>query len=551
MVYQISFNESLIMNSIFFIRKITFLFLVTVSLVACNGIKQENKEESARPNIIIIMADDMGYSDIGCYGGEMKTPNIDRLADNGIRFTQFYNAARCCPTRASLLTGLYPHQAGMGGMVKENDSGNPGPYQGYLNERCVTIAEVLKSGGYYTAASGKWHVGEVKPHWPTNRGFDNYYGLISGAANYFDITKGKRPGIVRHFAKDSTEYLPPKKGFYMTDAITENALTFLDRADGKNKPFFLYLAYTAPHWPLHALQEDIDKYTGKFMEGWDKLREKRYKRMVQMGLIEDTWSISDLDPEVDPWDTLSEEQKENMDLLMSIYAAQIDRMDQGIGNVIEKLEANGDLENTLILFLSDNGGSHEGGPLGEDFWGNFWDGSARPGSGDSYHSYGRSWANLSNTPFRMFKSWIHEGGIATPLIAHWPKGLKEKGIITDQPGHIIDLMATCSDVADIEYPKVFNGHNIIPTPGKSLVPIFEGRTREEHGFLFWEHMGTRGVRMGDWKLVSKDKNKWELYNLRTDRTELNDVFDKNDKVFKKMLSAYEKWGEMVGVGEKL
>ncbi|MCL4119032.1 UNVERIFIED_CONTAM: hypothetical protein GTU68_064193 [Idotea baltica] len=491
----------------------------------------------------------MGYSDLGCFGGEMKTPNLDRLAENGMRFTQFYNAARCCPTRASLLTGLYPHQAGMGGMVSENDLGTPGAYQGYLNKQSVTIAEVLKKGGYYTAASGKWHVGEVKPHWPTNRGFDNYYGLISGAANYFDIRKGKRTGIVRHFAKDSTEYLPPKKGFYLTDAITENAVSFLDKANDKKAPFFLYLAYTAPHWPLHALQEDIDKYKGKFIEGWDDLREKRLIRMRQMGLINANLESSNRDAQVQEWNSLTQQEKIDMDLLMAIYAAQIDRMDQGIGKVINKLEKNGNLENTLILFLSDNGGSHEGGAMGGDFWGNFKDGLARPGSGDSYHSYGRSWANLSNTPFRMFKSWIHEGGISTPLIAHWPKGIKGKGVITNQPGHIIDLMVTCTDVADVEYPSIYKGLDIIPTSGKSIVPIFQGKNRAEHEFIFWEHMGNRGVRMGDWKLVSKDNGTWELYNLRKDRTELYNVFNDKDKITKKMLIAYEEWSMKNDVNE--
>mgnify|MGYP000046704554 CR=1 FL=1 len=532
------------------IRTLSLLVLIAAFLVSCNEAKRNQEPVNERPNIIIILADDMGYSDLGCYGGEMKTPNLDGLAFNGLRFTQFYNAARCCPTRASLLTGLYPHQAGIGGMVNEKDSGDPGAYQGYLNKQCVTIAEVLKGGGYYTAASGKWHVGEERPHWPTDRGFDNYYGLISGGANYFDITKGKRPGIKRHFAIDSIEYLPPKEGFYMTDAITENALTFLDKANKKKDPFFLYLAYTAPHWPLHALQEDIDKYQGQFMEGWDELRERRYERMLQMGLIEDKWPVSERDPEVASWDSLTEQQKEDMDLLMSIYAAQIDRMDQGIGRVIEKLESTDKLDNTLILFLSDNGGSHEGGALGGDFWGNFWDGSARPGSGESYHSYGRSWANLSNTPFRMFKSWIHEGGIATPLIAHWPNRIAKKGGITNQPGHIIDIMTTVTDVADVEYPATFKGKDIIPSPGKSLAPIFQGEKRTEHEFIFWEHLGNRGVRMGDWKLVSKEKSKWELYNLTNDKTEENDVFDRENRITNKMLGAFTLWAKKNGVVEK-
>lgn len=533
-----------------FVKSIQTVSIGMVVLMGCSRSQKANEKEVEKPNILIILADDMGYSDVGCYGGEMNTPNIDRLAAEGVRFTQFYNAARCCPTRASLLTGLYPHQAGMGGMTSDDDAGEPGPYQGYLNENCVTIAEVLKTAGYYTAAAGKWHVGENRPHWPTDRGFDNYFGLIGGAANYFDITRCKRPGLVRHFAIDSTEHLPPKEGFYMTDAITENALRFIDTANAKTEPFFLYLAYTAPHWPLHALQEDIDKYRGKFMKGWDVLREERYKRMIDMGLINEHLSLSKRDPEVQPWDSLTVEQKDRMDLLMSIYAAQIDRMDQGIGKVLAKLETEGKLDNTLILFLSDNGGCHEGGIWGGDFWGNFWDGTARPGSGDSYHTYGRSWANLSNTPFRMFKHWVHEGGISTPLIARWPEVIKEKGVITNQPGHIVDIMTTCCDVAGVEYPTTFKNQEIKTMQGKSLVPVFEGKERKQNDTIGWEHDGNSAIRIGDWKLVSKVNTSWELYNIANDRTELYDLAKQESEKTRQLIGAYEKWAMEVGVNKK-
>ncbi|WP_256439268.1 arylsulfatase [Pseudozobellia sp. WGM2] len=525
----------------------TQLILFVVVLVGCKNKLPSETESLERPNIILIMADDLGYSDLGCYGGEINTPNIDNLAYNGLRFTQFYNAARCCPTRASLLTGLYPHQAGMGGMVKNPTYSNPGPYQGYLNKKSVTIAEVLKKAGYYTAASGKWHVGEERPHWPIDRGFDNYYGLISGAANYYDISKTKFPEVVRHFAVDSLEYFP-KEDFYMTDAITDNALQFLDRTN-ESQPFFLYMAYTAPHWPLHAEQEDIDKYRGKFMEGWDQLRSKRYAKMLEMGIIQNDWLLSERNSDIKPWEPLSEKEKKDMDLLMSIYAAQIDRMDQGIGKVLERLEQKNIAENTLIVFLSDNGGSHEGGPEGQDFWGNFRDENIRPGSGDSYQSYGQSWANLSNTPFRMFKSWIHEGGVSTPLIAYWPKVIKDRGAITDQAGHVIDLMATCIDIAGQEYPESYNGSKIIPMEGKSLFPIFQGQNREPHKLIYWEHLGNKGVRMGDWKLVSKNKNSWELYNLDVDRTEIVDLFSEEVEIGKQMITFYEGWAEKIGVKE--
>ncbi|WP_372651361.1 arylsulfatase [Draconibacterium sp.] len=506
----------------------------------------ESEKTKTKPNIIIILADDMGYSDIGCYGGEMRTPNIDKLAAEGIRFTNFYNAARCCPTRASLLTGLYPHEAGMGGMVQTGDT-EPGPYQGYLNNECVTIAEVLKQAGYYTAASGKWHVGEERPNWPVDRGFDNYHGLISGAANYFDITKAKNDRVKRVFAKDSKAYVPDPNGFYMTDFITENALEYLQTAKQKEQPFFLYLAYTAPHWPLHALQEDIQKFRGKFRKGWDVLRQERIVRMKEMGIVDDDIQLSERDEMVDAWEDLSDEERDKMDLLMSIYAAQIYRMDIGIGRVMDKLEKMGESENTLVLFLSDNGGCAEGGKNGQDFWGNFWDSDAVPGTGDSYHNYGRSWANLSNTPYRMFKHWVHEGGIITPLIARWPKGIENEGTITRQLGTIRDIMATCCDMADVNYPEEYNGATIKPSTGQSLVPVFRGETSEKSTPLFWEHEGNAAVRMGDWKLVSKDGEDWELYNLNTDPTELENVIDENSDRQKLMIKAYSDWATSIGV----
>jgi arylsulfatase len=497
----------------------------------------------------VILADDMGYSDLGCYGGEIHTPNLDQLAYEGTRFTQFYNAARCCPTRASLITGLYPHQAGMGAMIKTPGKVPEGPYQGYLNNSCVTIAEVLKASGYYTAASGKWHVGEERPHWPTDRGFDNYYGLISGAANYFDITRVKAEGVKRHFAIDSTEYMPPNEGFYMTDAITENAVKFLQKAGSQEQPFFLYLAYTAPHWPLHAKQEDIDKYRGKFEKGWDVLREERYLRMISMGIIEENWVLSERDPQASPWSELSEKQKDRMDLLMSIYAAQVDCMDQGIGRVLGQLEAMGKKENTLIFFLSDNGGSEETGPWGQDFWGNFWDGEARPGSGDSYHSYGGSWANLSNTPFRLYKKRIHEGGIATPLIVSWPAKKELSGSMIHQPAHIIDILPTICELSKTDYPEVYKGKPIVPLPGKSLAPLLLGEIQDIQRTLYWEHIGNRAVRKENWKLVAKDGEPWELYNLENDRSEENNLIGNEAQKAAELIQLYEDWAVEVGVGQ--
>ncbi len=484
------------------------------------------------------MADDMGYSDIGCYGGEIDTPNIDALAAEGLRFTQFYNAARCCPTRASLLTGLYPHQAGMGGMV--NGKG-PGPYQGYLNEKCVTIAEVLRQHGYRTLMSGKWHVGENRPHWPTDRGFEKYFGLISGAANYFDITKTKFRGMKRKMALDGERYMPPKEGFYMTDAITDHAVELLDSHGTGDEPFFLYVPYTAPHWPLHAWPEDIARYRGKYKCGWSEIQKARHERQLKMGIVKKKWSLAPPDDGVQNWDSV--EDKDREDLKMAIYAAQVNCMDRGIGKILVRLKALGKEENTLVMFLSDNGGCNE--VMISDF--DKEKNPLPPGGVDSYTSYGRSWANASNTPFRFYKFYVHEGGIATPLIARWPAVIKRKGKLTDQLGHIIDIMPTCCEIAGAEYPKTYQGRDVLATEGKSLIPIFKGSKRKGHKTLFWEHMGNRAMRQGKWKLVCAKRGKWELYDMESDRTELNDLADKYPKKVEQLKKQYLDWAKKCGV----
>lgn len=486
----------------------------------------------------------MGYSDLGCYGSEISTPNLDRLANGGLRFSQFYNAARCCPTRASLLTGLYPHQAGVGHMIGFEGEG---PYQGYLNDKCATIAEVLKTGGYSTYMSGKWHVGEEPEHWPTQRGFDRHYGLISGAMNYFDFTKAKAPNAKRSFAKEGATHIPPPIDFYATDAFSDYAVSCIDQHDGASSPFFLYMAYTAPHWPLHALPEDIAKYRGKYKDGWPELREKRYQRLVELGFIQPNWELSQQDSSAAEWDELSEEEKATMDHKMAIYAAQIDRMDQGIGKIIDALKENGCDENTLIMFLSDNGASHESGALGQNFRPDL---TGEMGTVDSYHSYGLSWSNASNTPFRKHKSWVHEGGISTPLIVNWGEKVSQPGAITHQTGHIVDIMSTCCDVAGLEYPEEIQGRNITPMEGKSLLPILRGQTRDEHELLFWEHFGNRAIRCGKWKLVEDGKKNgigWELYDMDEDRTELNNLSEENPKLVEELKEKYIAWAQRVEV----
>ncbi len=480
------------------------------------------------------MADDMGFSDLGCYGGEINTPNLDRLAAGGLRFTQFYNAGRCCPTRASLLTGLYPHQAGIGHMV--SDRGYPA-YQGYLNNRCVTVAEALKHAGYRTLMSGKWHVGEDRPHWPTDRGFDKYFGLISGGGNYFDLTKAKAKGVKRQMAVDDQPYTPPKEGFYLTDAFSDNAAKFADSYGRDDEPFFLYLPYTAPHWPLHAWPEDVARYKGRYKEGWDKLRRQRHARMVEMGLISGKWKMSPRDTAARLWDNVQD--KDLLDLKMAVYAAQIERMDYGIGRVLDKIREIGAWDNTLVLFLADNGGCAEGGPVGFDNRKN----GLPPGGVDSYMSYGLSWANASNTPFRRYKHWVHEGGIATPLIAHWPAVIDKGGSLTHQPGHIIDIMATCLDVAGIDYPRTHGDNRTKPLEGKSLLPIFKDGKREGHEAIFWEHEGNRAVRQGKWKLVAVHGKPWELYDLEADRTELNSLAEAYPEKLEQLKAMYQSWAK--------
>jgi arylsulfatase len=482
---------------------------------------------AARPNIVILMADDLGYSDIGCYGSEISTPNLDRLAAHGIRFTHFANTARCCPTRAALLTGLYQHQAGIGMMVQ--DLGRPS-YQGYLNDRCVTIAEALRPAGYRTLMAGKWHVGEERPHWPTDRGFQRYFGLISGASNYFRLDAGRK------MALNDQPYTPEGSGFYMTNAFTDHALKFVDELGRGPDPFFLYLAFTSPHWPLHALQEDIAKYRGRYRMGWDELRRRRYRRMVELGVIDKRWPLTPRDPEVPAWEDAKD--KDDLDLRMAVYAAQIECMDRNIGRLMAKLRAIGAEENTLVLFLADNGGCHEVVDRGAA--------GVPAGPADSYFSYGRGWANASNTPFRLFKHWVHEGGISSPLIAHWPARIRKGGGLTHQFGHVIDLMATCVDVGGARYPETYNGKKITPLEGRSLAPIFDGKTRDPHRAVFWEHAGNRAVRQGKWKLVSRYRDRWELYDLEADRTEMNDLAAKLPDKAAELERLYGEWAARAG-----
>ena len=494
---------------------------------------------AARPNVIVILVDDMGFSDLGCYGGEIETPHLDALAAGGLRFTRFYNAARCCPTRAALLTGLYPHQAGIGHMVA--DYGVPS-YQGYLNDRCVTLAEALRPAGYATLMSGKWHVGSAPGQWPLDRGFDRYWGTPSGGGVYFKDTLQIRKEV---FFVEGAERIEVPDDLYVTDDFTDHAMAFIEEAATETKkPFFLYLAHIAPHWPLQAKPEDIAKYAGRYDAGWDEVRARRFARQKELGIVSAEPVLSPRDPQAKAWNEVSAEARRELAHRMEIYAAQIDSIDQNVGRLVAKLKALGQFGNTLILFLSDNGCSAEGGP------GGFSRGEkgAPIGTGLSYASGGLEWANVSDTPFRRFKTETHEGGIATPLIAHWPAGIEARGALVDEPGHIIDLMPTLLEIAGATYPESHRGEAVQAMEGKSLVPLFgPDPPAAEPRPLFWEHEGNRAVHVGDWKLVAPHKREWELYDLSADPVEGNNLASTHPERARDLAAQWDAWAARVGV----
>lgn len=510
------------------IVSVIFVFLIAGCQVS---------SKPGKPNIVVILADDMGYSDIGCFGGEIETPNLDRLAEQGLRFTQFYNAGRCCPSRASLLTGQYPHMAGMGWMTGV-DMGQPS-YSGDLNKESLTIAEALKPAGYAAYAAGKWHVSEnvkydhSKHNWPLQRGFDKYYGIIPGAANYFEPV-----GLT--YGNDS---IGATGDFYLTDAISDSASAFIGQhvRAGAESPFFLYVAYNAPHWPLHAKEDDIRKYLEVYRKGWDKIREERYDRQLRMGLIGDSDRLTERDKVIPAWDSISEQEKRVWIKRMAVYAAQIDCMDQGIGRIVKVLKDNSILDNTLVIFISDNGGSAENISRTDKSY-------EVLGRKESYESYRIHWANASNTPFRWYKSRMHEGGIATPCVISWPETIRNHGSLVRTPAHLIDLMPTFLVIAGGAYPEKYNGVKINPLPGRSLAGLLQGGEFPLRP-LFWEHEANRAVRWGKWKLVSIGKNQepytspWELYDVSVDRSETNDLAMKFPEKVKEMDAMWNDWAE--------
>ncbi len=537
-----------------------FGYWSALTLVATSAAAQKD----TRPNILVILADDLGYSDLGCYGGEIQTPNLNRLAENGLRFTHFYNASRSCPTRAALLTGLYQHQAGIGRMTF--DAHQPG-YRGTMTHNGVTMAEVLQDAGYQTGMIGKWHVAETplredqrqwlahhvqhdefapKDNYPTHRGFQDFYGTIYGVVNYFDpfsLVNGENP-----------VYEVPED-YYSTIALSDSAVSYINRYAGADKPFFMYLSYHAPHWPLHALPEDIKKYEDTYKVGWDTIRESRYKRMKQLGIFGDKDNFLSPRQFNKPWE---ENPTAEWDArAMAVHAAMVDRMDQEIGKVLKALEATGELDNTLILFMSDNGCSNENCQHyseGEnDRPAEMRNGEkiiypknkeVLPGPQNTYASIGARWANVANTPFRFWKAKSYEGGICTPMIAHWPKGIKRpEGSITIEKGHVIDLMATCLELSGASYPTEYKGNKIIPYAGESLLPVLKGEKMTKQRDLCFEHFNEKALIDAEgWKIVMPNNTKkWELYNLNADRTELNDLAAQYPERVKDMEKRYLQW----------
>jgi arylsulfatase A-like enzyme len=529
-----------------------------VGAEALASVDRRQSKTGRRPNILLILADDMGFSDLGATGSEIRTPNIDGIARRGKLFSSLYNCGRCCPTRASLLTWLYPHKAGVGHMGANLGSV---AYQGHLRNDAGTIAELLRPAGYRTLMAGKWHVagdfwarlvdtwrvGDVEHPTPRQRGFDRFYGIIDGTINYFS------PWYIME--NDRKVEVSPTD-FYFTDAITDKAIAMIGESVRDEKPFFMYLAHCAPHWPLQAHPEDIARYEGAYRNGWDATRTARHEEMLARGVLKHRWAISPRDADAPAWTNTPHREWEAR--RMGVYAAMIDRMDQQIGRVLDALRRFGQYDDTLVLFLSDNGGCAE--LMREDGWAKFYpditnDGKKitlgnrpdiLPGSSQTYMSYELPWANVSNTPFRLFKHWVHEGGIATPLLVQWPARFASGGV-AHQPCHVVDILPTILEVAGAAYPSELGGHPLQSLDGESLLPLMEGHRWTRARPIFWEHEGNAAVREENFKLVRKFNQPWELYDMEVDRTELHDLSHGNRRIMGRLLAEYEKWAESVGV----
>lgn len=528
------------------------------TLAGCgpNQPKQANQTETpaqtTKPNILLILADDMGYSDLNCYGSQIATPVLDSLAAVGNKFTRMYNAARCCPSRASLLTGLYNHQTGIGQMAGDNHQipNMPAAYQGYLNNKCATLAELLKPAGYQTAMFGKWHLGDSAMAHPTNRGFDRYYGYLDGAGSYFGNPHWNRNNANRYY-NNLERINPPDTNFYLTNALTDSAINFVANTNTQT-PFFMYLAYTAPHWPVHAPEAVIQKYMDAFAVGWDSVANRRLAKQKTLGLVPKNLPLPPVcSPQIEPWVQIPDSQKNDWIRRMATYAAMIDIMDKNIGKLINTLRQTGQLSNTAILFLSDNGGCME------QVW--QWDRITHPqtgpiGSPKSFNSVGYPWARVNNTPFRLFKSFTHEGGISTPFVATIPGHNNYKGTWLNKPVHIIDIVPTCLQLAQTKYPAQLKSQTLLPAQGTSLLPYLTDTANYKPATYGWEHNGNKAILHNGYKLVSyygacgtENQGTWELYNTQTDRFEQNDLAAQMPNKVEELKIIYQKWADKVGV----
>jgi arylsulfatase len=517
--------------------------ILTVVPILCALIGSARAAEPARPNVVVILADDLGFSDLGCYGGEIPTPNVDKLAATGVRFTQFYNNSWCCPSRASLLTGRYPHQVGIGTNIdaytkRIRANANSPAYSDELSKDSPTAPELLRQAGYRTMMVGKWHLGYRPDAWPARRGFDRSFALVAGAMNYWGSGASGEPNIMQ---QDGEPYVPPKDGFFATDAFTDHAVQYIREATSgaDRKPFFLYVAYNAPHWPLHAPAEDIAKHKGKYRKPWQAVREARYAKMKQLGIIDERVALAPMDRgDVKPWDQLTDEQRDEWDLRFAVYAAMVERMDAGVGKLMEALRETNAADNTLVIFVSDNGGAAEDPNRGPA--------DAPTGTRDSFRGYAKPWASVSCTPFNGHKVTIHEGGISAPLIAHWPGVIaKEKhGQFVREPAHLVDLLPSFLELAGASTDVTAK----FQPEGQSILPMLKGSAGSADRAFGWEHNGHRGFRKGKWKIVRLPADeKWKLYDIEADRAEQHDLAAKQPDVLREVEAAYDEWAKRGGV----
>lgn len=541
----------------------TALFTLTLASIPPAAFAAE------RPNVLVILADDLGFSDLSCYGSEIQTPNIDRLASDGVKFSAFYNSARCCPSRAALITGLHPHQAGIGSFATAKPRKSWGPsYTGHLLPNVATLPEILDRAGYSTWMVGKWHMGIPGP---IERGFQNYYGFkdfLSHSESQWDPSKyvrlpeGTAPEIIRTSDK-----------FYVTDVFTDYSLEFLKQARAKkDQPWFLYLAHSSPHFPIQAPKADIDRNVATYRKGWDVLRAARFERQKKLGLIPADSVLPPLsEVPVEPqaiangysgvpnprWDTLPEDRREDLARRMATFAAMVEHVDESVGRILADLEKNHELENTLIFFMSDNGACYEWGPFG-------FDGPSRQGTttlhtgtaladigqAGSHQSYGSAWANLGNTPLNMYKHFCHEGGISSPLIIRWPAGFAARNEWIETPSHIMDITPTICAATGARPLESRHAKPVIPFSGTSLLSACKTGTMTARP-IATEHQQARGYRMGDWKIVwgkrQSDPIHWELYNLKTDRSEQHDLSSEKPELVTELVAAWKAWAKQMGV----